>query len=78
MGEQLRTLGLAGFFAFTQERFAFGLGFLQVLFEGAPERSLWAMLVTLGRRYDTKQWFEGTIDVTVPRKFWFELWDMEK
>jgi hypothetical protein len=47
----------------------------KVLFEGKGVRSLGAMLVTLGRRYDPKQWFEASVTVTVPRLLWFDLWD---
>jgi len=47
----------------------------QVLFEGPIERSLWALMVSIGRRNDNKQWFEGHVNVTVPRHFWKDLWD---
>ncbi len=47
----------------------------KTLFEGPVPRTLWAMLVTIGRRNDRAQWFEGHVNVTVPRKMWRDLWD---
>ncbi len=49
-----------------------------VLFEGPIPRTLWAMLVSAGRRGDRKQWFEGHVEVKVKRQFWFDLWDWKK
>lgn len=49
-----------------------------VLYEGKIERSVWALLVTAGRRMDRKMYFEGHLDVRVPRKMWWDLWESEK
>ena len=46
-----------------------------VLFEGPIQRSLFALLVSVGRRNDPKQWFEGHVKVTIPRRAWKDLWD---
>jgi hypothetical protein len=46
-----------------------------VLWEGVPERSLWALLVTVGRRNDPAQWFESSVTVTLPREMWKDAWD---
>ena len=35
----------------------------QPLFEGPVQRSLWALLVTVGRRNDPSQWFEASVTV---------------
>jgi hypothetical protein len=50
----------------------------QVLFEGPIHRTLWALLTSIGRRNDPKQWFEGHVKVTIPRHFWKDLWDEEE
>jgi hypothetical protein len=46
-----------------------------VVFEGAIPRTLWSLLVSVGRRNDPAQWFEGHVTVTVPRSVWSDLWD---
>jgi hypothetical protein len=46
-----------------------------VLFEGVPERSLWALLVSVARRNDPAQWFESSVTVTVPRSLWKDAWE---
>jgi len=45
------------------------------LFEGTVERSLWALLVSVARRNDPAQWFEGHVTVVVPRRVWTDFWD---
>ncbi len=50
----------------------------KTLYEGPIERSVWALMVTAGRRMDRKMYFEGHLDVKVPRKRWWDLWDVEK
>lgn len=47
----------------------------KVLFEGEIRPSLWSLLVSVGRRNDRKQWFQGHVDVVVPRKMWFDFWE---
>ena len=49
----------------------------EVLFEGMVPRTMWSLLVTVGRRNDPAQWFEGHAAVTVPRRMWKDLWDEE-
>jgi hypothetical protein len=49
----------------------------KILFDGPVHRSLWALLVSIGRRNDRAQWFEGHVTVTMPRKPWRDLWDTE-
>ena len=46
-----------------------------VVFEGPVSRTLWALLVSVGRRNDPAEWFEGHVTVTVPRAMWADLWD---
>ena len=46
-----------------------------VLFDGPIPRTLWSLLVSIGRRNDPAQWFEGHVTVTIPRKPWNDLWD---
>ena len=46
----------------------------KTVFEGPIESSLWALLVSVGRRNDSKQWFQGHVDVEIPRKMWFDFW----
>jgi predicted esterase len=48
------------------------------LFEGPIPRTMWSLLVTVGRRNDPNQWFEGHVSVTMPRKMWKDLWDEEQ
>jgi hypothetical protein len=48
------------------------------LFEGPVRRSLWAVLVSAGRRNDARQWYEGHVTVTIPRSSWKDLWDEPK
>lgn len=45
------------------------------LSEAVPARSLWAILVSVGRRNDPAQWFEGAVTVTVPRALWKDAWE---
>jgi predicted esterase len=47
----------------------------KTLFEGAPQRTLWALLVSVARRNDPAQWFEGHVTVDVPRTMWKDFWD---
>jgi hypothetical protein len=47
----------------------------RTLFEAVPARSLWALLVTVGRRNDPAQWFESAVTVTVPRAPWKDAWE---
>lgn len=47
----------------------------EVLFEGLPQRSLWALLVTIGRRNDRSRWFEASVAVEVPRGMWRDAWE---
>jgi hypothetical protein len=46
-----------------------------VVFEGVPERSLWALLVSAARRNDPERWFEAAVTVTLPRQTWREAWE---
>jgi predicted esterase len=46
-----------------------------VLFEGPIPRTAWAVLVSIARRNDPAQWFEGHVSVTAPARRWTELWD---
>jgi hypothetical protein len=46
-----------------------------VVFEGAIPRTLWSLIVSVGRRNDPAEWFEGHVTVTVPRATWSDLWD---
>lgn len=46
-----------------------------VLFEGPVPRTMWSLLVSVARRNDPAQWFEGHVTVTVPRSVWRDLWD---
>jgi hypothetical protein len=46
-----------------------------LLFEGPVPRTLWSLLVSVGRRNDPAQWFEGHVTVAVPRRQWADLWD---
>jgi predicted esterase len=47
----------------------------EVLFEGMVPRTMWSLLVSVARRNDPAQWFEGHVTVTVPRSVWRDLWD---
>jgi hypothetical protein len=47
----------------------------ETLFEGPIQRTAWSVLVSVGRRNDPKQWFEGHVSVTVPRDPWTDFWD---
>jgi hypothetical protein len=46
-----------------------------VVFEGVPERSLWALLVSAARRNDPERWFEAAVTVTLPRRLWKDAWE---
>lgn len=46
-----------------------------VLFEGPIPRTMWSLLVSVARRNDPAQWFEGHVTVSVPREMWRDLWD---
>jgi hypothetical protein len=48
-----------------------------VLFEGPIPRTMWSLLVSVGRRNDPNQWFEGHVSVAVPRQMWKDFWDGE-
>ena len=48
-----------------------------VLFDGPIPRTLWSLLVSVGRRNDAAQWFEGHVTVTLQRRAWKDLWDGE-
>ncbi len=48
-----------------------------VLFDGPIPRTAWSLLVSVGRRNDPNEWFEGHVAVTVPRRPWKDLWDEE-
>lgn len=48
-----------------------------VLFEGPIPRTLWSLLVSVGRRNDPAEWFEGHVTVSVPRRAWKDLWETE-
>lgn len=48
-----------------------------VLFEGPIPRTMWSLLVSVARRNDPAQWFEGHVAVTVPRSVWRDLWDVQ-
>jgi len=50
----------------------------EVLFEGPVERSLWALMITAGRRMDPTDVYEAYVDVKVPRTMWFDLWEGER
>lgn len=45
--------------------------------EGPIHRTLWSLLVSIGRRNDAKQWFEGHVTVTIPRRSWKDFWEEE-
>ncbi len=45
-----------------------------VLYEGRIPRSLWSLMVSIARRNDPEQWFEGHVTVKVPRRVWKDLW----
>jgi len=47
----------------------------KTLFEGPVARSFWAMLVSIARRNDPRQWYQGAVEVKVPRLTWWDLWD---
>ena len=47
------------------------------LYEGPAPRTFWAMLVSIARRNDPQQWYEGHVTVKVPRRIWWDLWDPE-
>jgi len=49
----------------------------KILHQGPVQRTLWALLVTAGRRLDPGQWFEAEVTVRVPRTMWRDLWDTE-
>jgi hypothetical protein len=49
-----------------------------VLFEGPIPRTTWSLLVSVGRRNDPNEWFEGHVAVVVPRQMWKDLWDLEQ
>ena len=49
-----------------------------VLFEGKVDRSLWTLMTTAGRRMDRTDVYEAYVDVMVPRKLWWDLWDGQK
>jgi len=49
-----------------------------VLFEGPIPRTMWSLLATVGRRNDPAQWFEGHVAVTIPRRPWKDLWELEQ
>jgi hypothetical protein len=49
-----------------------------VLFEGKVERSLWPLLISAGRRMDPTDVYEAYVDVVVPRKYWWDLWEGEE
>ncbi len=49
-----------------------------VLFEGRVRRSLWALMVTAGRRMDPTDAYEAYVNVKVPRLMWSDLWDGER
>lgn len=42
---------------------------------GLATRSLWALLVSVGRRNDPAQWFEASLTVTLPRLVWKDAWE---
>jgi hypothetical protein len=46
-----------------------------VLFDAVPQRSLWALLVSVARRNDPQRWFEASVTVTVPRSLWKDAWE---
>ena len=48
-----------------------------VVYEGVPERSLWALLVSAARRNDPERWYEAAVTVTLPRAMWRDAWDAE-
>jgi predicted esterase len=47
----------------------------ETLFEGPIPRTLWSLLVSVGRRNDPNEWFEGHVSCKVPRTLWKDLWD---
>ena len=49
-----------------------------VLFEGPVTRSLWALMISAGRRMDPTDVYEAFVDVKVPRKMWFDHWETTK
>jgi hypothetical protein len=50
----------------------------ETLFEGPIPRTMWSLLVSVGRRNDPNEWFEGHVSVTMPRSMWRDLWDTEQ
>ena len=50
----------------------------KTLYDGPVGRSLWALMISAGRRIDAKQVYEGYLDVKVPRLQWRDLWDTEE
>ena len=49
-----------------------------VLFEGPVSRSLWALMISAGRRMDPTDVYEAFVDVKVPRTTWSDLWETTK
>ncbi len=49
----------------------------KVLHEGPAPVTAWALLATTLDRGDRKQWFRGHVDVVVPRRTWWDLWEDE-
>jgi len=47
----------------------------KVLFAGPVTRSFWALLVSIAPRNDPKQWYQGAVEVRIPRTLWWDLWD---
>jgi hypothetical protein len=48
------------------------------LFEGPIPRTMWSLLVSVGRRNDPNEWFEGHVAVAMPRQMWKDLWELEQ
>ncbi|MCE9637583.1 MAG: hypothetical protein K8T90_17940 [Planctomycetes bacterium] len=46
-----------------------------VLFDGVPQRSLWALLVSAARRNDPERWFEAAATVRIARSMWRDAWE---